>query len=95
MKKTNWKEKARKPHHLLLHQFGAVKELSLKKMMNQRRKTATAIRPPKAPSRSIGRNWSAVVTPTATPLPVSERITQISATICIQLPDTETSCPAK
>ena len=51
--------------------------------------------PPQAPKRRIGRNWSAVVMPTATPLPVSARISQISATVCIQLPDSETSWPAK
>ena len=33
--------------------------------------------------------------PTARPLPVSERITHISAIICIQLPDSDTSCPVK
>jgi hypothetical protein len=36
-----------------------------------------------------------VVAPTATPLPVSVRISQISATTCIQLPLSETSWPAK
>jgi hypothetical protein len=44
---------------------------------------------------SIGRNWSAVVAPTARPLPVRVRTTHISAIICIQLPDSETSCPVK
>jgi hypothetical protein len=29
------------------------------------------------------------------PLPVSFRISQTSATICIQLPLTETTCPTK
>ena len=48
-----------------------------------------------APNRSIGRNWSAAVTPTATPLLVSSRISHISATVCIQLPLSETSWPAK
>ena len=33
--------------------------------------------------------------PTARPLPVSESTTHISAIICIQLPDSETSWPAK
>ena len=55
----------------------------------------SASRPPQAPKRRIGRNCSAVVIPTARPLPVSERTSQISATICIQLPDSETTCPAK
>jgi hypothetical protein len=36
-----------------------------------------------------------VVIPTARPLPVSERISQISAIVCIQLPDSETSWPVK
>ena len=57
--------------------------------------TRSAISPPQAPNSSIGRNWSAVVTPTATPLPVSVRISQISATVCIQLPEIETSWPTK
>jgi hypothetical protein len=35
------------------------------------------------------------VSPTATPLPVIERITQSSATVCIQLPEMETSWPTK
>ncbi len=55
----------------------------------------SASTPPQAPKRRIGRNWSADVTPTATPLPVSSRISHISATICIQLPLSETICPAK
>ena len=33
--------------------------------------------------------------PTAAPLPVSCTISHISATICIQLPETETTWPAK
>jgi hypothetical protein len=55
----------------------------------------SARRPPQAPKRRIGRNCSAVVMPTMTPLPVSERISQISATICIQLPESETIWPPK
>ena len=50
----------------------------------------SASTPPQAPNRSTGRNCSAEVTPTATPLPVSSRISHISATICIQLPLSET-----
>jgi hypothetical protein len=57
--------------------------------------TRSAIRPPKAPSSSIGTNWSAVTKPTATPEPVSVSTTQISATICIQLPDSDASWPTK
>jgi hypothetical protein len=55
----------------------------------------SASTPPQAPKRRIGRNCNAVVIPTATPLPVSERTSQTSATICIQLPESETICPAK
>jgi hypothetical protein len=35
------------------------------------------------------------VKPTATPLPVRVRISQISATVCIQFPESETSWPVK
>ena len=55
----------------------------------------SAIRPPQAPKSSIGRNWSAVVRPTATPESVRLRISQIAATVCIQVPESETTCPAK
>ncbi len=55
----------------------------------------SASNPPHAPNRRIGRNCRAVVSPTATPLPVRPRINQTSATVCIQLPDRETSWPAK
>ena len=51
----------------------------------------SASRPPSVPKRRNGRNWSAEVTPTAIPLPVSDRISHISATICIQLPLSDTS----
>ncbi len=66
-------------------------------MRRRRRRfgTRSAISPPHAPKTSIGRNCSAVVTPTASPLPVRERTNHISAIICIQLPDSETSWPAK
>ena len=43
----------------------------------------------------IGRNCNANAAPMTTPLPVSDSSSQVSATICIQLPLTETSCPAK
>jgi hypothetical protein len=36
-----------------------------------------------------------VVRPTATPLSVRVRISQIAATVCIQVPDREISWPAK
>jgi hypothetical protein len=55
----------------------------------------SASSPPQAPKSSMGRNWSAVVRPTATPLPVRPRISQIAATVCIQLPESEISWPAK
>jgi hypothetical protein len=55
----------------------------------------SAIRPPQAPNSSIGRNCSAVVRPTATPLPVRLRISQIAATVCIQVPEREISWPVK
>ena len=55
--------------------------------------TESATRPPQAPTRRIGRNWRAEVTPTASAEPVSVRTSHISATICIQLPLIETSCP--
>ena len=54
----------------------------------------SATRPPQAPASSIGRNWSAVVRPTAKALPVRVSTSHISATICIQLPLIETSWPA-
>ncbi len=43
----------------------------------------------------IGRNCSAAVSPTATPLPVIWTTSHISATVCIQLPERETTWPAK
>jgi hypothetical protein len=55
----------------------------------------SASSPPQAPIKSIGRNCSAVVSPTATPLSVSSRMTQIAATVCIQVPEREISWPAK
>ena len=55
----------------------------------------SASSPPQAPNSSIGRNCSAVVKPTATPLSVRVRTTQIAATVCIQVPEREISWPAK
>ena len=55
----------------------------------------SASRPPQAPNSSIGRNCSAAVRPTETPEPVSCTISHISATICIQLPEIETTWPVK
>ena len=57
--------------------------------------TRSASRPPQAPIRSIGRNCSAVVRPTARPLPVRLRTSQIAATVCIQVPESEISWPLK
>lgn len=55
----------------------------------------SASRPPNAPNRRIGANWSAVVSPTATPLWVRVRINHVSATIWIQLPLSDTIWPTK
>ena len=51
--------------------------------------------PPSAPNRRMPVNCSAVAIPTAKPESVSVRISQSSATICIQLPASETICPPK
>ncbi len=64
--------------------------------INSRRlDTRSASRPPQAPNTRIGRNCSAAVRPTDTPLPVSCRTSHISATFCIQLPLMETTWPVK
>ena len=55
----------------------------------------SASRPPQAPNTMIGRNCSAAVKPTDTPLPVSWTTSHISATFCIQLPVIETTRPLK
>ena len=55
----------------------------------------SASRPPHAPKSRMGTNCSPAVRPTAAPLPVSCTISHISATVCIQLPETETIWPAK
>ena len=44
---------------------------------------------------TVGRNCSAAVRPTETPLPVSCTTSHISATVCIQLPVMETTWPLK
>ncbi len=65
-------------------------------MISRRRlEKRSASSPPQAPNSSMGRNCRAVVSPTAIPLSVSERTSQISATVCIQFPDRETTCPQK
>jgi hypothetical protein len=55
----------------------------------------SASTPPQAAKSSIGRNCRADTMPTATPLPVSARISHTSATIWVQFPLVETSWPAK
>ncbi len=49
----------------------------------------SASTPPIAPKSRIGRNCSAAVRPTAVPEPVSFSTSHISATVCIQLPESE------
>jgi hypothetical protein len=55
----------------------------------------SAISPPHAPNSRIGTNCRPAVRPTETPLPVSFTISHISATLCIQVPETETTWPRK
>ena len=52
-------------------------------------------RPPHGPRRSIGRNCRAMVMPSIRPLPVRSRISQLCATDCIQVPETEMPWPMK
>ena len=51
--------------------------------------------PPSGPNRNIGRNRAAVVRPSWVPLWVRSSTTNDWATVCIQVPATETSCPKK
>ena len=69
--------------------------LSWVTISSRRFETRSASSPPHAPKSRIGRNCSAETIPAATPLPVSARISHISATIWVQLPLTEISWPAK
>ncbi len=55
----------------------------------------SAIRPPKAPINRIGRNVSAVFTPSANPLFVMVSTSQAEAVALIQVPVTDTTCPMK
>ena len=55
----------------------------------------SASSPPQAPKSNIGRNCRAVVRPTARPLPVRLSTSQSAATVCIQVPESETSWPTK
>ena len=57
----------------------------------RRLESRSASTPPQAPTSRMGRNWSAAVRPTAAPEPVSFRMSHVSATICIQLPATDTA----
>ena len=57
--------------------------------------TRSATSPPHAASPSIGANWSAAAIPTATPLCVSWSTSHVSATVCSQVPLSETSWPRK
>ena len=51
--------------------------------------------PPHVPAISMGRNWRAIVIPSMKPLPVRSRISQLWATDCIHVPETEIPCPMK
>ena len=51
--------------------------------------------PPSGPNRNIGRNLAAVVRPSWVPLWVRSSTTKDCATVCIQVPATETSWPKK
>ena len=57
--------------------------------------SASAIRPPNSPSRSTGRNASAVVRPRTSGSLVSSRTSHAWATCCIQVPTRLTSWPPK
>ena len=62
---------------------------------SRRLSSRSASTPPQLPSSSSGRHCRPAVMPTAAPLPVSCTISHISATICIQLPEIDTTWPAK
>ena len=66
-------------------------------VMNSSRRLSTrsATTPPRGPTTSMGRNWHAMTRPSQAPLPVSCSTSQPRATVCIQVPLTETSWPAK
>ena len=55
----------------------------------------SAIRPPHSPNSSRGRNCRATVTPSATPLPVRLSTSHPWATVCMPVPVSDTSWPAK
>ena len=56
---------------------------------------ASAMTPPKSPSRRTGTNWTAATMPRSSGLFVSVRTSQPCATDCIHVPMSETSCPPK
>jgi hypothetical protein len=64
-------------------------------MMSQRRLSRSTTAPAQSPSTSRGPNCSAVLIPSATPLPVSVSTSQSWATRCIQVPTTDTAWPVK
>ncbi len=55
----------------------------------------SASTPPNGPNSRSGRNCSADTTPSAVPLPVSSSTSHDWATRCIQVPDSEITCPVK
>jgi hypothetical protein len=55
----------------------------------------SANRPPAGPKTRIGRNRTASTRPRSVPLCVRSRTRKDWATVCIQVPITETSCPKK
>ena len=57
--------------------------------------TASAIRPPNRPRTMTGIHWNAATTPSRNGSPVSSRISQPWATVCIQVPTSDTSWPPK
>ena len=55
----------------------------------------SAITPPSGPNKNMGRNRTAVVSPSWVPLWVRPRTRKDWATVCIHVPATETSWPKK
>ncbi len=55
----------------------------------------SANRPPAGPNTRIGRKRAAVTRPRSVPLWVRSKTRNDWATVCIQVPITETSCPKK
>ncbi len=56
--------------------------------------TRSATAPPSGARNRRGTNCAAKTNPTAVPLSPSRRTSTANATVCIHVPDTETSCPA-